>query len=573
MVICGIKTTHDGALALIDNGKLIFSFEMEKINNGKRHGTFCLSMKEIENILKGFNYAMKDIDKWVLDGWYPDQHGDEVIIKNIPFLFENKTVDIKLAQYGRFMQNETDALDCQSYRIDDIGFSYNSYLHVSGHIFGAYCSSPYAEKKEDSFILIWDGGMPPQLFYYEYQKNKISTIGPLMLIAGNIYIGFPSKFEPYCHQAGDIAIAGKLMAYIALGEEKTEIIEAYKEIYKEVVAEMKKDVTDPSYVMDITTNFINGAKKYADTHQKKDKNMLTSLHAFLQEQLLDGLDKYVKKNKGFKRNLCFAGGSALNIKWNSAIRESGLFESMWVPPFPNDAGSAIGTACCEMMLNTNLRSLDWNVYSGPSLSTLNAEVIEFESYPCSLKELANILHSTNEPIVFLNGNAELGPRALGNRSIFAAAVTPNMKTVLNQVKNREEYRPIAPICLEEDAPNVFSPGTPDPYMLFEHMVREDWKNVVPAIIHLDGSSRLQTVNQNQNKEVYELLTHYKALSGVPLLSNTSANFKGSGFFPDVESVVQWGRVNFIWSNGMLYASKKGVSIIDTQEILLKAYIE
>jgi len=130
-----------------------------------------------------------------------------------------------------------------------------------------------------------------------------------------------------------------------------------------------------------------------------------------------------------------------------------------------------------------------------------------------------------------------------------------MKAKLNAMKNRENYRPVAPICMEEFAPDIFAPGTPDPYMLFEHFVKEAWKERVPAICHLDGSARLQTVNAWRNPVVYDLLKAYFRLSGIPLLCNTSANLNGSGFFPDVQSAMRWDKANFIWSNDILYTKR------------------
>jgi len=172
--------------------------------------------------------------------------------------------------------------------------------------------------------------------------------------------------------------------------------------------------------------------------------------------------------------------------------------------------------------------------------------------PCSLEELADLLVASGDPVVFLNGRAELGPRALGNRSILAPAVCAEMKDTLNRLKGRESYRPVAPICLEEHAPMIFSPGSADPYMLFEHYVKETWKARVPAICHLDGTARLQTVSAINGK-IYELLMYYYQKSGIPLLCNTSANLNGSGFFPDVQSAMKWGKANFIWHNNMLFA--------------------
>jgi len=180
----------------------------------------------------------------------------------------------------------------------------------------------------------------------------------------------------------------------------------------------------------------------------------------------------------------------------------------------------------------------------------------WSTFDCSLQELAEVLHVLDEPVVFLNGRAELGPRALGNRSILGAPVNPGMKTTLNRVKKREDYRPVAPICIEEDAKGIFLPGSPDPLMLYDHLVKDDWKDKIPAVCHLDGTARLQTISHIDNPVIYELLMEYKKLSGVPLLCNTSANYNGKGFFPDAESATTWGQVDMVWCETKMYVKKE-----------------
>jgi carbamoyltransferase len=106
--------------------------------------------------------------------------------------------------------------------------------------------------------------------------------------------------------------------------------------------------------------------------------------------------------------------------------------------------------------------------------------------------------------------------------------------------------------MEEHAPRIFDPGTHDPYMLFDHYVRAEWKTRVPAICHLDGTARLQTVKAQENESIYRLIDEYYRLTGIPLLCNTSANFNGSGFFPDCESAMQWAGVNYVYCAGILY---------------------
>ena len=127
-----------------------------------------------------------------------------------------------------------------------------------------------------------------------------------------------------------------------------------------------------------------------------------------------------------------------------------------------------------------------------------------------------------------------------------------MKDLLNTIKGREAYRPVAPICLAEAATQVFDPGTSDPHMLFDHVVRPEWRQRVPAICHLDGTARVQTVTADQERDLFALLSAYERLSGIPLLCNTSANDHGRGFFPDVASAMRWGRVPRIWSSGSIY---------------------
>jgi carbamoyltransferase len=172
---------------------------------------------------------------------------------------------------------------------------------------------------------------------------------------------------------------------------------------------------------------------------------------------------------------------------------------------------------------------------------------------CDEVQLAALLHEHGEPVVVIDGRAELGPRALGNRSILAAATSSTMKDRLNDIKDRAYYRPVAPICLESQAHEVFDPGVADPYMLFEHRMQPGWAARIPAIVHLDGSARLQTINpETANSSSAKILQEYWRISGIPVLCNTSANLSGHGFFPDVKSATEFGRIPFVWSAGTLY---------------------
>lgn len=555
MIICGIKFTHDGAIALIDGGKLVFSYESEKLDNNSRHSALTLAFSGIETILARHGYTLPMIDRFVIDGWGESWNLPEVEGKEFSIavrLNGNAAVRIPVSGYGHLLENE-DVLDVNTFGMRDTGLEYSSYRHISSHIFSAYCTSPFAKGKADSFVLVWDGVMAPQLFHYNPQSRKTRNFGSLFPLLGSIYTLFPHAYKPFSEEPLAPSIPGKAMAYVALGRSSPDVRRCLRRIFDEVIHDASHSSLSPLLVAIITKMFQTRAKEYSTKENIDPADMIASFHYFLQDMLVESIGKKIKTLDIPAGNLCFSGGSALNIKWNTALRDSGIFDEIWVPPFPNDSGSAIGAACCELVKRGEPEELSWSVYSGPPLGEVKILDPAWSMAPCTPKELAALLHQTGDPIVFLGDRAELGPRALGHRSILAAPTKSHTKKLLNEIKFREDYRPVAPVCMEEDAPAIFDPGCPDQYMLFEHTVRKNWAEKIPAVCHLDGTARLQTVTKTQNPDLYDLLSQYKQLSGIPLLCNTSANHKGKGFFPDIESAVDWGKVNHIWSNGCLYS--------------------
>lgn len=562
MIICGIKLTHDGGVAIIDDDKLVCSIEIEKLANNSRYSVLP-DLEIVKDILADAGYPVTAVDRFVLDGW----HGADLQWKG-PSLVRTRNngqpVTLEVAPYNETRLSD-DILHTYSFRqmlpIGDNVSNYNSYLHVTGHVVGAYSTSSFAAKHESAFVLCWDGGLYPRLYYYDVALDRFLNLGHLFMFLGTIYSIFSQYFGPYKktvaqleedainreieHYFGGYSAAGKIMSYIALGRPSANLVSLLRKTHREMLT------------IDNTFEhiFSRGVRDELAGSSYTDADILLGLHNYLGELLIETLGQQLAKYPGFTRNICLTGGCALNIKWNSQIRNSGLFQSVWVPPFPNDAGSALGTAAAEMYASTNRRSLQWSVFSGPMIGERPA-LPGWKVQPCTIGELAYVLHTTGEPVLFLHGKAELGPRALGHRSILAPAVNGHMKTLLNEVKKREDFRPVAPICLEHRAPDIFDPGTPDPYMLFDHQVRDNWKSVVPAICHLDGSARLQTVNTTMSPVIFELLKSYEELSGIPLLCNTSANHNGSGFFPDTGSAASWGRLNYMWCNNILYIKEE-----------------
>jgi carbamoyltransferase len=560
MIICGLKLTHDGTVALLDGDELVLSVEMEKLGNAPRYSAIK-NLAVVPRMLAGFGYSVADVGEWVIDGWSDGY--------SLSRLSDREQVTVALGPYREtatapdlFRSSVSGTLP-----VGDRTIAYTSYAHAAGHAAGVYATSPFAARDESSYVLIWDGAMFPRLYLVEPGRGAVG-LGVLFPLIGHSYALMAQHFGPFRHGPepmpfNDLTVAGKLMAYIALGKPR----EVLLEVLRRAFAERFEDGSQQARVyrahagsaapfiqasLPALREFFQTVGAEAQRMGLPDEDVLASVHQFMQDLLAERITSMLAGRPDGPRNLCFGGGCALNIKWNSALRALPLFDEMWVPPFPNDSGSAIGAATLGRFRREGPGPIRWHTRLGPALGTPADTPQGWSVTPCDAARLARELHVTGSPVIVLHGRAELGPRALGGRSILAAAVSPSMKNELNRIKCREHYRPVAPACLAERAREVFDPGTPDPHMLFEHVVRPDWAHRIPAVVHLDGSARLQTVGPDDDPFLHEVLREYHALSGIPVLCNTSANFNGSGFFPDLDSAVRWGQVDRIWCAGRLY---------------------
>nr|CAH04371.1 NodU carbamoyl transferase [Ensifer sp. BR816] len=551
MRICGIKLTHDGAIALVEDGRLVFCIEQEKRANNPRYQTID-NLDAIVAALAQHGLKPSDVDQFVIDGWDGEDFSQFQVLSGVAPLTLTGAPYVE-----RHADGLLECRDGSGLILDDRAFPYKSYPHVTGHVASAYCTSPFAKTGQPAFCLVWDGCIFPRLYFVDGQGARfLECLFPMI---GQAYAAAGHYFGPYkkASRGGwDLGVAGKLMAYIALGSVDEDIVTLFQELYEErfaadteLASHYRANINDAESSLAAVHDFFEASVLRLEA--KAPADVLASFHLFLERLLVQEVTNALRRHSfPGPQNLCIAGGCCLNIKWNSALRETGLFDAVWVPPFPNDSGSAIGAACCAMVAQQGFVSLEWSVYSGPSLQIGHVPP-GWKATLCSMPELATIL-AGNKPVVFLSGRAELGPRSLGGRSILAAATSPGMKDFLNEVKFREHFRPVAPICLEDRAPDIFSPGTPDPYMLFDHQTRMEWQDKIPAVVHLDGSARLQTISRHSQHEVAELLVEYEKLTGIPLLCNTSANCHGRGFFPDAAAACEWGRVEHIWCDGLLF---------------------
>jgi carbamoyltransferase len=274
------------------------------------------------------------------------------------------------------------------------------------------------------------------------------------------------------------------------------------------------------------------ARKRDEPFTQKHFDIAHSLQKVLEETVLELVNWFYKETK--LTNLCMAGGVALNCVLNAVIRDKGPFKNIWVQPAAGDAGTSLGAALWLDAVKRNQpddRFYMGHAYWGPEYTDEEIEkFLQWTKVP--YKKLTNIARETAEILAqdkvigWYQGRMEFGPRALGSRSILASPINASMQARLNEIKDREDFRPVAPVVLQEDAGEWFENASYSPFMLFVYNVKADKADKIPAVRHVDGTARIQTVNRQQHPLYHDLLTEFKKLTGVPVLVNTSFNTRG-----------------------------------------------
>ena len=284
----------------------------------------------------------------------------------------------------------------------------------------------------------------------------------------------------------------------------------WKKYYKEV------DEYFPKYDQQ-KYNFHKGINDWGWITEQDKFDIAAAVQKVYELRLVEFMT-YAKKITG-KNNLVFMGGCALNCSANTLLWD--IFHDVWIMPNPGDAGSSLGAAAALYG-----KHLDWqSPYIGHDLGG---------EYP--VEQIITKLIK-NKIAAVATGKAEYGPRALGNRSILADPRDLNIKDEVNNIKKRELFRPFAPVVLEEYANDWFDMDFTSPYM--QYAVKCLQPDKIPAVVHEDGTSRVQTVNAKQHPGLYQVLSNWYVLTGVPVLLNTSLNIKGQPLLNDSNDIIEW----------------------------------
>lgn len=503
MRIMSYNPGHDGAFAYLQDGRLVTSIEAEK-NSNFRHSS--LSVPDAFGILD----ELSDVpDVLCRGGWWPnDNHMSEVSVSaGYIGIRSNDSIVRQQSMFGRKIHHFSSS-------------------HERSHLLCAYGMSPLP-KGTPCYALLWEGVIGS--FYKIEGSLEITKLADVMPEPGHRYALLYGLADPSFNKVtadySRFSDAGKLMALASFANRRNATSEEER-----IIAFLMQDCQH------LKPKECENLKDSPYYNIGLDSQDFRNLAGIFSDRIFSRFYEYAIANIPRGMPLLITGGCGLNCDWNSKWLETGHFSDVFVPPVANDSGSAIGTAIDAQFHFTGNPKIDWSVYSGKDFITDSEfDKYLYDEYDSDCKTIAGMLAS-NLILGWVNGKYEIGPRALGNRSILASPFLEQTRVRLNEIKQREDFRPIAPVCLEEDASEYFGCYHSSPYMLYTYLVNT---GTLAAVTHVNRTARIQTVSQSSNMALYELLFAFKKQTGYGVLCNTSLNFKGRGFINNMTDLSKY----------------------------------
>jgi len=414
-------------------------------------------------------------------------------------------------------------------------FNSKSFVICGDHHHMHAASTHYQSNFESSLIISYDGGGNDGFFnVYMASGTDIKLLEKIESDFGGGYMALAANIEEVAKDSRHpLSLSGKMMGLSAYGEVQLDIVKYLEQFYidkdykklSESLGGILKGPDNPFWT--ILSNYIysgkNGYDWAATTQRAYELAFLKIFDRLLEEYLT--------------KNVCITGGGALNVLLNQIIKDN-YDLNLFVSPNPNDCGLSLGAACILHPPSNKINI----TYSGlPILDlhkfdelTENRKVVDLDlDHVCKLLKAGKI-------IGICRGGSEVGPRALGNRSIICDPSFSNMKDILNhKVKFREWYRPFAPVCLKQDATIYFESKDFEnfEFMSWAPKVKSEYKQLLPSITHVDGTARLQCVTEESNKFFHDLLQTFSKYSDTKVLLNTSFNIRGNPILTTVEDAL------------------------------------
>ncbi|AOJ90699.1 carbamoyltransferase [Burkholderia sp. MSMB0856] len=534
---------HDSAACLVRDGMVIAAAEEERfthVKHAKRpvpFSTWELPYHAIDYCLAEADIALADVDHvaYSYDPWLElDRHGTETAL-TLPLapsahapradgvspwhpLFLSSIVNAPRQLAGgapHHLQRRFRGV------AHDGPFRWHFIEHHLAHEASAFLAAPY----EHCAVMTMDGrGERATTSYGVFDGQSYRRLGQVNLphSLGLLYERV-TRYLGFLHSSDEY----KVMALASYG----------KPVFADEMRKLVSYNGDGRYEIadaDLAARF-GAPRERGGPIEPHHCDIAHALQLVLEETTLQAVD-WLAAETG-ERQLAMAGGVALNCVMNAKIRDRGPFDDVWVQPAAGDAGTALGAALWTDFRMRGMRG-EWRMdhaYLGPSYSDDAIEAFLTDAQ-LPYRRLADVAAQTaallaaNRVIGWFQGRMEFGPRALGARSILASPIDPGMQRKLNRIKDREDFRPVAPVVLESRAHQWFNGGRRlplrAPFMLFVYDVAPGAEATIPAVRHIDGTARVQTVDEDQHPLLHALLTEFDALTGVPVLVNTSFNTRG-----------------------------------------------
>jgi carbamoyltransferase len=521
MRVLGVNAVfHDPASALVVDGEIVAAAEEERFSR-RKHGKLAVPFSTWE--------LPEQAAAWCLEaGGLEPAELDVIAYSYDPELAAQADGDVRANEweglrtlYAReapgFLSSALPGLDQSKVRFVP---------HHVAHAASAHLASPFPT----SSVLVLDGrGEASSYLAGYYREGRLQVLKTQMLphSLGLLYedvtehLGFRRSSDEY-----------KVMAMASYGWP------SFLEQFRAAVYTTDDGgfVTDSLDLERFAPRLRQGAQ-WKQAHA----DLAASMQVRLEEVLLE-LASWLHDQTG-DDELTLAGGVALNCVANSRLWRETPFDRIWVQPAAGDSGTALGAALhVAAELGESIRPMKTAAlgreWSDPKLKEwLERAGVEYER-PASLTDAAAEVIARNGVVAWFQGRSEYGPRALGHRSLLANPGDAENLTRLNDIKGREQFRPVAPMVLAERAAEIFDGPLPSPYMLFTHAVHPDWQERIPAVVHVDGSARIQTVERTEEPLVAELLDAVEHRTGVPVIVNTSLNTAGRPMVDDPRDALE-----------------------------------
>lgn len=485
--------SHNSAVVVEQDGKILCVIEVERFLNVKNagYGQYLVSHTR--------PYLLTEICKWIEKKFGISEY------ENCYYLNTDTIEGPKKVFYHELIPAK----------------NYEQLLHHESH---AACGF-YQTNFEEALIVSFDGGGNDGFFniYYAPNRGEINEIARLGLDMGFPYMSFGDylndvKLEPALN-IGNLVYSGKIMGLCSYGKLREEWLEPMKEYYL-----AKPDGLNYLGLLNILGEKIG--LTFSSSNRLEGEiawDLAKTSQIAFEEVTIELIKPFLEEYPNIP--LIMVGGCALNILLNTRLKKE-LDRDVFVPPNPNDCGIAAGLLLSKLKPK---EAIDLTYSGVPILdedTLMSICEYNWKSYPSNIKTIAKDIKN-GKIVGVARGNSEHGPRALGNRSILCDPTHPNMKDILNsKVKHREWYRPFAPVVRLEDVSKYFEFEGESRWMSFCPLVKEEWRETLISITHVDGTARVQTVTREQNEWLYDLIGEFEKLSGVGVLLNTSFNVDG-----------------------------------------------